>query len=295
MTATTPADVTTQTNFVRRRPSGAARRRTIGFHTGAILLSLFWLAPIGLVVVISVRTFDDLAANGVWSLPRSFSFGGFSSAWTQGGLSTAMKNSFIIAIPSVFFALLLSSLAAYALSRFHVPFSRSILLLMLAGNLLPAQLLLIPITRFTERLGIFDTHLAVILVHIGFGMGFYTFVLHGFMSSIPMEVQEAATIDGAGPTQIYFLVMLPLARPALAALGALSFTWIFNDLLWAITTLRSQSQMPATAALLGLAGTYTSEWNIIAAGTVLAALPTLVVFLAFQRHFVSGLALGSVK
>lgn len=281
--------------LVPRRRSNVQRRKAIRFHVGGILLSLLWLAPIALVLLLSIRTFDDVAAHGVLSLPKSFSLKGFSQAWNAGGLRRATKNSFEIAIPSVFLALLFSSMGAYALSRYKLPFARTILLLMLGGNLLPPQILLIPITRFTEKLGIFDSHVAVVCVHVGFGMGFYTFVLHGFMRSIPMEVQEAAVVDGAGPIQIFVKIVLPMARPALAALGALSFTWIFNDLLWAITTLRSQKQMPVTASLLGLAGTYTSEWNVIAAGTTLAAIPTLVVFLIFQRHFVSGLALGSVK
>jgi multiple sugar transport system permease protein len=166
---------------------------------------------------------------------------------------------------------------------------------MLMGNLLPPQILLIPISRFVELIGYYDTLIALIAVHVGFGLGFYTFVLHGFMRDLPREIQEAATIDGAGPGKIYSAVILPLTRPALAALGALSFTWIFNDLLWAITVLRSSSVMPVTPALLALQGQYVSSWNVIAAGTVIAAVPTVAVFLRFQKHFVGGLAIGAVK
>lgn len=283
------------TPLVRRPPSRRQRFRTIRFHTGGILLAVFWLGPIGLVLVTSIRTFDDIAANGLWSVPTSFSLDAFAVAWGDGGQSRAMRNSFIIAIPSVVLALMFASFAAFGLSRYRLPFARSILLVMLAGNLLPPQVLLIPITRFTERLGIFDSYLAVISVHVGFGMGFYTFVLYGFMRSIPREVQEAATIDGASPLQVFTRIIMPLSRPALAALGALSFTWIFNDLLWAITTLRSEDKMPVTLALLGLQGTYVTSWNIVASATIIAAVPTLAAFLAFQRQFVSGLTLGSVK
>jgi multiple sugar transport system permease protein len=132
-------------------------------------------------------------------------------------------------------------------------------------------------------------------VQVGFGVGFYVFVLHGFMRAIPAEIQQAAVVDGAGPWQIFWRIILPLTRPALAALSALSFTWIFNDLLWAITVLRSDSRMPITAALIGLQGQYVSMWNVIAAGSVIAAAPTVAVFLRFQRHFVAGLNLGAVK
>ncbi|MCL2730716.1 MAG: ABC transporter permease subunit, partial [Actinomycetia bacterium] len=119
--------------------------------------------------------------------------------------------------------------------------------------------------------------------------------LHGFMRAIPPEIQQAAVIDGAGPWQIYTRIILPLARPALAALTSLAFTWIFNDLLWAITVLRSDGKMPITASLLGLQGQYVSQWNVIAAGSIIAAAPTVLVFLRFQRHFVAGLNLGAVK
>ncbi len=128
-----------------------------------------------------------------------------------------------------------------------------------------------------------------------FGLGFYTFVLYGFMRSIPGELQDAASIDGAGTIRIFFQVILPLTRPALAALGALSFTWIFNDLLWSITLLQTTSKMPTTAAVLSLQGQYVSSWSVIAAATVIAAIPSTLVFLIFQRSFIGGLALGSVK
>ncbi|MFI6761807.1 carbohydrate ABC transporter membrane protein 2 (CUT1 family) [Micromonospora pisi] len=269
--------------------------RTGTFHLGMGLLSLLWLAPILWVVIMSTRTFDDIAANGVGSLPHSFTLDTYSQAWTDGGELRALINSMLVTVPSVALSLVLAALAAFALSRYRIPGRRTILLLMLAGNLLPPQILLIPVSKFSELTGTFDTLYALIAVQVGFGLGFYTFVLHGFMRDLPNEIQEAATIDGAGPGQIFARVILPLTRPALAALGALSFTWIFNDLLWAITVLRTDDNMPVTPALLALQGQFVSSWNVIAAGTVIAAVPTLLVFLRFQRHFVSGLAIGAVK
>ncbi|MBQ0902855.1 carbohydrate ABC transporter permease [Micromonospora sp. U21] len=269
--------------------------RTGAFHTGMILLSLLWLGPVIWVVVMSTRSFDDIAAHGVGSLPRSFTLDTYRQAWTDGGELRALINSMLVTVPSVALSLGLAAMAAFALSRFRIPGRRTILLLMLAGNLLPPQILLIPVAKFSELTGLYDTLWALIAVQVGFGLGFYTFVLHGFMRDLPGEIQEAATIDGAGTAQIFTRVMLPLTRPALAALGALSFTWIFNDLLWAITVLRTDDNMPVTPALLGLQGQFVSSWNVIAAGTVIAAVPTVAVFLRFQRHFVSGLALGAVK
>jgi multiple sugar transport system permease protein len=272
-----------------------ARARTFGFHTLAGTLSVLWLAPIALVLVTSIRTFDDIASNGLGSAPHSFSLSSFGQAWGEGGEQGAMINSLLVTIPTVLVALALSAAAAFALSRFAIPGRRSIILLMLAGNLLPPQILLVPVSKLTELLGIYDTLPALIIVQVGFGLGFYTFVLQGFMRTIPDEIQQAAVIDGAGPVRIFFSIILPLARPALAALSALAFTWTFNDLLWSITVLRTETVMPVTPALLSLQGQYVSTWNVIAAGSVIAAIPTVAVFLRFQKHFISGLAIGAVK
>lgn len=268
---------------------------TASFHIGAGALSLLWLVPIALVLVTSTRSFDDIAAHGLGSLPHSFTLSGFSQAWVDGGQGRALVNSLLVTVPAVLLSLALASLAAFALSRYDLPFRRTLLLLMLGGNLLPPQILLIPVSKISESLGLYDSLYALIGVQVGFGVGFYVFVLHGFMRSIPAEIQQAAVIDGAGPWQIYRRIIMPLTTPALAALSALSFTWIFNDLLWAITVLRTDTKMPITASLIGLQGQYVSMWNVIAAGSVIAAAPTVIVFLRFQRHFVAGLNLGAVK
>ena len=273
----------------------ARKAKTFLFHAGAGGLSVLWLLPIVLVLVTSVRSFDDIAANGLGSFPKSFTLDGFAQAWNEGGEARAMLNSMLVTIPTVVLALALSAAAAFALSRFDIPGRRTIILLMLTGNLLPPQILLVPVAKLTELLGIYDTLPALVIVQVGFGLGFYTFVLQGFMRTIPDEIQQAAVIDGAGPVRIFWTIILPLARPAMAALGALAFTWTFNDLLWAITVLRTGTTMPVTPALLGLQGQYVSTWNIIAAGSVIAAIPTVAVFLRFQKHFISGLAIGAVK
>ena len=278
----------------RRGPKGK-RLRTVGFHTGASLLSAIWFLPIALILIISVRSTDDVLANGLNALPHSFAPGNYGSAWSGGGMEHALINSLIVAVPAVALTLLLGSMAAFALSRYQIPLRRTLILIMLGGNLLPPQILLVPVAKLSQVFGIYDTFTTLIAVEIGFGLGFYVFVLQGFMRSIPTEIQQAALLDGAGPIQIYWRIVLPLSRPALAALAALAFTWIFNDLLWPITVLITESKMPVTPALLTLQGQFVSYWNVIAAGSVIAAIPTVAVFLRFQRHFIAGLNLGAVK
>ncbi|QHC64898.1 ABC transporter permease subunit [Rathayibacter festucae] len=258
-------------------------------------VALLWVLPMLFVLFVAVRSFDDITGNGLGALPASFSFDGFVTVFTAGLVGEALVNSLIVTVFTVFLSLLLASWAAFALSRFHIPFRRGVLLLMLAGNLLPPQILLIPVSRITESLGIYDTLFALIVVQVGFGLGFYTFVLHGFMRSIPAEIFEAAQVDGAGVLRTYWRILLPLCRPSLAALGALATTWIWNDLIWAVTVLRTETNFPITAALLNIQGGYVSQWNVVASGAVVAAIPTAIVFFAFQKQFVSGLMVGSSK
>jgi multiple sugar transport system permease protein len=284
-----------QDEIARRKGRNGRKARTAAFHLTASCISLLWIGPLLLVAVLSLRSFDDILSNGLMSIPRSFSFRGYTEAWGRGGGKQGLINSFIITVPALILVLTLSSLAAFGLSRFRVPFRRTILLVMLAGNLLPAQIMLIPLSRNAEALGVFDSFFAVIILHTAFGLGFYVFVLYGFMLGIPSEIQQAAIIDGATPFQIYRMIILPLSKPALASIGALGFTGIFNDLLWSITVLRSENKMPVTASLLGLQGRYLSDWGLISAGTITAAIPTLIVFLLFQKSFVDGLTLGAVK
>jgi multiple sugar transport system permease protein len=283
-------DPVTQRHAPRHRGS-----RSPWFHAVMIPFTLLWLAPIFFVLFVALRSFDDIAARGLGALPVSLSFEGFATALGGGRVAAALLNSVLVTLFAVLASLALAAVGAYALSRFRIPFRRTILLVMLAGNLLPPQILLIPVSRITQDLGIYDSLFALVVVQVGFGLGFYTFVLHGFMRSLPTEVFEAAVLDGAGAGRTFWSIVLPLCRPSLAALAALATTWIFNDLIWAMTVLRTETKFPITAALLNLQGGFSSSWNVIAAGSLVAAIPTAVVFFLFQRHFVSGLLVGSNK
>ncbi|GAB3395917.1 carbohydrate ABC transporter permease [Humibacter soli] len=271
------------------------RKRSWLFHLYMTPVSLIWIAPMVFVVFVAFRSFSDITQNGLGALPQSFSWDGMITVFTGGLVTQSLVNSAIVTVFTVFFALLLSSWAAFALSRYEIPFRRAILLFMLAGNLLPAQILLIPVARITDTLGIGDSLFALILVQVAFGLGFYTFVLYGFMRSIPAEIFEAARVDGAGELRVYLRLVLPLTRPSLAALGALATTWVWNDLLWALTVIHTESKFPINAELLNIQGGYVSQWNVVASGALVAAIPTAIVFFIFQRQFVSGLTLGAGK
>ncbi|PKO22816.1 MAG: sugar ABC transporter permease [Chloroflexi bacterium HGW-Chloroflexi-1] len=259
------------------------------------LLTALWLAPVATAVITSLRANSDILLHGFLSIPNTLSLQSYVDAWQRGGLAHYLPNSFIITLPSLAATLFLSSLAGYALSRFRFPGDRLILFIFVAGMMLPFQILLLPVFRLTDALHLYNTCWAVIIFHTAFQLGFCTFVLRNYMRTIPGEILEAARMDGCNEFRIYSQIMLPLTLPALAALATLEFTWIFNDFLWALILIQNDALKPVTTGLASLRGQYVMDWTVIISGSLIAALPTVLVFLFLQRYFIGGLTLGATK
>ncbi|HZU86642.1 MAG TPA: carbohydrate ABC transporter permease [Anaerolineaceae bacterium] len=257
--------------------------------------ALFWLLPVIASFVTSLRTMDDITLNGFWSIPKSMSLDNFVRAWTEARVSRYLFNSFIITIPSLFGMLFLSSLAAFALARYKFRGNLLLYFMFVAGTMLPFQILMLPVFRLTNSLGLYDSYGSLILIHTAFQLGFCTFVMRNFMRTVPNDILDAARVDGCSEFRIYWQVMLPLSLPSLAALATLEFTWVFNDYLWAIILLRADALRPVTAGLATLRGQFNTDWPVITAGALLATVPTLLVFVFLQRYFIQGLTLGSTK
>ncbi|MCF7953466.1 MAG: carbohydrate ABC transporter permease [Spirochaetales bacterium] len=259
--------------------------------TGVIL----WMVPIAVAVLTSFRSNDQIIMNGAFSMPEEFSFKNYAAAWTRGDLKTFLPNSFIITMPSLVMTLFLSSLSAFALSKYKFRGQKLLLSIFVGGMMLPFQILLLPVFRISEALGIYDTYWALIAIHTAFQMGFCTFVLRNYMVTIPDSVSEAARIDGCKDFTIYSKIIMPLVLPAMAAIATLEFTWIFNDYIWALILLRSEDHMPITAGLARLQGQYVMDWTVITSGALIAAVPTIIVFMFLQKYFIRGLTMGSNK
>lgn len=265
------------------------------FYIVIIPATLIWLIPIFMTLLTSLRSRDDITLNGPFSWPSGFHLENFSEAWHLGGLSHYMMNSFIITIPALIICLSLSSLAAYALARFQFKGNRLIYFIFIGGSMLPFQILMLPVYRLTNTLNLYDTYLALIIFHGAFQIGFCAFVLRNFIRTIPGEIFDAARIDGASEFRIYRQHVLPLSLPALAALATLEFTWIFNDYLWALILVQRDKLKPVTTGLASLKGEFIQAYNIQFAGTLIAVIPTVLLFAFLQRYFIQGLTVGSGK
>jgi len=260
-----------------------------------IVLVALWIVPFYSTIITSFKSFDEIISGNFWGFPKTILFNNFVDAWIDGHINRYLLNSFIIVIPSVLGALFLSSLGAHALARYDFRANRLILLTFLGFNMLPPQILLIPVFKLTNLLRIYNTYFALIIFHIAFQTGFCTFFLRNFMKTIPSEIIDAARMDGVSEFGIYAKIILPLTIPAMAALGTLEFTWVWNDYLWAITLLRGDNLKPVTAGLASLQGQYVSSWGVQNAGALIAIVPTILVFVFLQKYFIKGLTLGAAK
>ena len=285
---------------------GPFRPRRLALYAFLTFMAVTWLFPLLWAAYTAFRPYSDTLANGYISVARTLTLDNFIDAFNQGQFPTFYLNSLIIAIPSVIVTLLVASMVAFAVSRFRWRFNLFFLMLFTAGNLLPPQVIIVPLYQLYLLLPLpeplsdngkllYDQFQGTILINIVFQLGFCVFVLSNYMKTLSHELTEAALADGASVWRIYWSVILPLCRPALAALATLEFTFIYNDFFWALLLMKSGDKRPITSALNNLQGQFFTDTNLLAAGALLAAIPTILVYLVLQRHFISGLTLGSSK
>ena len=300
-TAAAPAQAEQQ---VRRNKKKLTPGRVL-LHVFLITFAVLWLLPVVWALFTSFRPYADTAVHGYVSWPHTLSLTNYRTAWTNAALPHFFFNSMIVAVPAIFLILLLASSVAFVLSRFSYWFNVPLLIFFMAANLLPQQIILTPLYNLYLRMplptwlsdsGLFyDSYIGLIAINVAFQTGFCTFVLANYMKTIPSTLNEAARVDGAGVARQFFGIILPLTKPALAALAVLEFTFIYNDFLWPIVLMKSGNKQPITAALNSLQGIFFSNNNLIAAASMLVVIPTLIVFALLQRQFISGLTLGSTK
>lgn len=283
------------------RNSQKRKDALISFFIG--FFALVWLFPILWTVWTSLRPYNDIISYGIFSWPRHLNFNNYVNAIREMKIGVYLLNSLAVTVPSVILTLFFGSLVAFVVTRYRFKFNLGLLLLFTAGNMLPIVLTYIPVfwmfiwfgELFGNRNLLYNNYGGLILVHVGFQVGFATFVLSSYMKTIPKEISESATIDGANVFRHYWNVILPLLRPALAALSVLMTTWIYNEFFWALVLMSDDSKRPITSALRRLQGQYVTDFNLLAAGAIIAAAPTVILFFILRKQFIAGLTLGSTK
>ncbi|OLP59620.1 sugar ABC transporter permease [Xaviernesmea oryzae] len=281
--------------YPRPIPEESPRARLF-YMAGVALVLLLWLLPLCAVMLTSIKSTEEIMAGAYWTWPQRFSLiDNYTAVFTQTAMARFFLNSLIITVPSVILVLILSTLTGFVLARYRFPGNWLVFALFVGGNFLPAQIMMIPVRDLMVSLGLYDTFWALIIFHTAFQTGFATLFMRNFISALPDELFQAARAEGASPAQTLIHVVAPLMRPALAALAILTFTFVWNDYFWAVVLTQSDTVKPVTAGLNNLRGEWTSAWNIVAAATIVVAIPPVTMFFLMQRHFIAGLTMGAVK
>ena len=263
----------------------------------ALPLSLIiWLVPLLGVMLTAMRGPGDITAGNLWGLPTQWMF--FSNMRDVFGNTPMLDfiiNSFKITVPTMIGAVALSCMTGFALAAYQFRGNVILFFIFVAGNFIPFQILMIPVRDLTFQIGLYDTVTGLVMFHVAFQTGFCTLFMRNFIRALPHELFEAARIDGASEFTIFWKLVLPLTRPAIAALCVLIFTFIWNDYFWATVLIQGQHAMPVTAGLKSLNGQWIAAYHLISAGSIVAAVPPVVMFFVMQRHFIAGLTLGANK
>ena len=270
----------------------------IMYRIAVIVVLILWLLPLIIITLASFMTADQLNAGGRGlNLPSPFSLDGYLTALGNQDFMASFINSFIVVPPVVVISVGLATMAGYALSKYNFRGQILIFALFVGGNFVPFQILMVPVLRLTQDLGIYNTRWALILFHGAFQTGFCVFFMRNFIAQLPGELIEAARVEGANEWQIFRRIVLPLVRPAMAALAVLIFTFVWNDFFWSLVlTPASPEGMLAPTGLNNIIkGRFYNAWNVLAAGSLLVALPPVLMFFVLQKQFIAGLTLGANK
>ncbi len=256
---------------------------------------LLWLFPLLGVALTSLRPASDLAQGNYFGMPSGIAWENYVFIFTETPIGQYMVNSLWVTIPTVIGAVSLSLMTGFALAVYGFRANILVFFMFVAGNFVPFQILMVPVRDMTLQLGMYDTWYGLALFHIAFQTGFCTLFMRNFIKALPYELIEAARVEGVSEWRIFWYIVLPLMRPAIAALSVLVFTFIWNDFFWATVLTQGVDSQPITAGLSSLNGQWIAQWHLVSAGSILAALPPVAMFFLMQKHFIAGLTLGAVK
>ena len=274
------------------RSSRAARMTYQGLLPLALLL---WLAPLVAVALFSIRPDVDFTTGNYWGWPSSWEFFSNYGQVVTSAMPRYILNSFLITVPTVIGAVALSCMAGFALGIYKFRGNLLLFFMFIAGNFVPFQILMIPVRDLTLDLGLYNTKTGLVLFHVAFQTGFCTLFMRNFIRALPFELVEAARVEGVAEWRIFWYVVLPLMKPAVAALSVLIFTFIWNDYFWAVVLTQGENAQPVTAGITSFNAQFRAMYHLMSAGSLIAALPPVAMFFLMQKHFIAGLTLGAVK
>ena len=260
-----------------------------------VVLAVMFLLPTVGVLLSSVKTTREIALGQLWSMPQALFMGNFVEVLGNPAVHRYFLNTLIVTVPGTIASTALGVLAGYVFAKLPFRGSNALFLAVIAGMFFPPQVILVPLFRLFNGLGLIDTLWPVFIVHTALGIPICTLLMCNFFATVPTALREAAILEGANEWQVLTKVVLPLSLPALAVLATLQFTWIWNDFLWPLIFTQSDEMRTVMLGIVNLKGQYSVAWGVQGALSLVASLPTLIVFLFFQRFFIKGMTMGAVK
>ncbi|AKI97391.1 carbohydrate ABC transporter permease [Kosmotoga pacifica] len=263
-------------------------------YTLLLIYTLLVLVPFLMMISNSFKTMRDIYLKP-FSLPTNPSLKNFVDAWNQAGIGRGYLNSIIIAGSAVVGIVIISSLFAYAISKYEFKGRRFLFIYSMLGLAFPARLAIIPIYLLLRDLHLTNSRLGLIIIYIAVNIPFSIFLLKNFIDGVPNELSEAARIDGANPLQIYRHVVLPLIKPAISIVSIVSFVNVWNDFFFPLIFINDRSKATITLAVSIFFGEYANRWNLLFTSLTLAVAPTIILFLIFSKQFIAGMTQGAIK
>jgi multiple sugar transport system permease protein len=275
--------------------TGGSTYRKIALYIIITVIAFFYILPVLGVILTSFKLDAEIAKDGLWSIPKLLHLDNYKEIWFEANIQTYMENSFLVTIPATFISITLGVLMGYVFSKLPFKGSEALFIFVLAGLFFPPQIILIPLFRFYNQVQLYDTLWCLIITHAAFGLPICTLIMRNFFSSIPMAIREAAIIDGASELEVLVKIMLPVSLPALAVLATLQFTWIWNDFLYPMIFIQSDNMRTIMVGLISMKSQYRVAYGAQGAMAMVASIPTLIIFVFFQRYFIKGMTMGAVK
>jgi alpha-glucoside transport system permease protein len=287
-----------------RRPVGSRLAARLGgplLRVGLVVIAVFWLMPVVGLLVASLRPESANASSGWWTVvtevltePTELTLANYGELLGDRAMLGSLWNTVLIAVPSTVLVVVIGSLAAYALAWVSFPGRDWVMTGVVALLVVPVQVALIPVARLLGATGLYGSITGVVLFHTAFGLPFAVFLLRNSFAGIPRDLLEAARMDGGKELMIFWRLVLPISLPAVASLAVFQFLWVWNDLLVALV-FADEGAAPITVALRGQLRQFSANIDLLASGAFVSMFVPLVVFFAFQRHFVQGVLAGSTK
>jgi raffinose/stachyose/melibiose transport system permease protein len=282
----------TRAAFVRR---GRLDPGYVSLWISLVVVAILWLIPFIFIVFTSFKPQRELISGSPFRPPEVWQYENYERAAEQAKIGKYGLNSLLITFTKVPIGIFTAALAAFAFSRIRFRFRKLLFLIVIMGTMIPVQVALIPLFDLILKAGLLSTYLGILLPYIAFGLPYHIFLLTGFFNDIPRELDEAAKIDGASSFAIFWRIMLPLSLPALAALFILDFVSTWNEFSIALVLLQSSESWTIPLGLQAFQGRYGTNYQLMNAAIVMTIIPVLIVYVLFQRYFVSGLLVGSIK